>query len=440
LIIRGGRVLDPGSDLDGQLNVVIENGRIQVLGENVAAPHAQILNAEGLIVAPGFVDLHAHLRDPGQEYKETIPSGTEAAARGGFTTICCMPNTDPPIDTRATVEYVLRTASSAKARVLPIGCVTKGRAGQDLAELADLAEAGCVAFSDDGSPVRDAAVLRHALEYAQLSGRAVIDHCEDVALSRDGVMHEGWVSTRLGLAGQPAMAEEALVARDIAVAAEVGAPIHIAHISTAGAIDHVRRAKRRGVPVTAEVTPHHLSLTHEAIAGPPNGSETSLRYDTNAKVNPPLRTVEDVAACIEGLGDGTIDAVATDHAPHADYEKAVEFDVAPFGISGLETAFGLCMKLVHDGALDLRTLIERLTKGPVRALGLERFVSGIGTMRTDAPADVVLLDPNAEWTVEPERFASKGRNTPLAGWTLKGKIVATISRGTVVWAEERVVA
>jgi dihydroorotase len=418
--------------------VLVRDGRIAAVGPGLSADGAQAIDASGLIVAPGFVDLHCHLRDPGFEYKESIATGTQAAARGGFTTVCCMPNTDPPIDTRATVEYVLRTAAATGAvRVLPIGCVTRDRAGRDLAELADLAEAGCVAFSDDGAPVADGGLLRRALEYARISGLTIIDHCEDSEIAAGGVMHEGWVSTRLGLRGQPAAAEEAFVARDIAVAAQVGAPVHIAHVSTRAAVELIRSAKARGLPVTAEVTPHHLTLTHHAVAFSSNGDE-ALLYDTAAKVNPPLRTRDDVAACVEALRDGVIDAIATDHAPHAGYEKDVEFDEAPFGISGLETAFGLCMTLVEAGALDLATLIERLTTGPVRALGLERAVPGLGSLGEGAPGDVVLLDPHAEWTVEPERFASKGKNTPLAGRTLRGKVVATVYEGRVVWAEEKV--
>jgi dihydroorotase len=275
-----------------------------------------------------------------------------------------------------------------------------------------------------------------------MSGLPVVNHCEEPELSRDGVMHEGWVSTRLGLAGQPAMAEESMVSRDIAIAAEVGGRLHIPHISTRAAVEAVRLAKQRGVPITAEVTPHHLTLSHEAVAFGTSGPEavSALRYDTNAKVNPPLRTQDDVAACIEGVGDGTIDAIATDHAPHAAYEKAVEFDAAPFGMSGLETAFGLCMTLVHKSALDLPTLIERLTAGPVRALGLDRQVRGIGSIVEGGPADLAVLDPDANWTVDPRRFVSQGKNSPLAGWTLRGKVVATVSRGSVVWSAERTLA
>ncbi len=437
VLIRNGRILDPGRGVDLTSDVLVRDGRIAAIGPSLPAEGAEVIDATGLIVAPGFVDLHTHLRDPGFEYKETIATGTQAAARGGFTTVCCMPNTDPPIDTRATVEYVLRTAATTGAvRVLPIGCVTRYRAGRELAEMGDLFDAGCVAFSDDGSPVADGQIMRRALEYARINGLAIIDHCEDPEMSSHGVMHEGWVSTRLGLRGQPAAAEESFVARDIAIAAQVGAPVHIAHVSTRAAVELVRSAKRRSLPVTAEVTPHHLTLTHHAVAFA-NGNE-ALAYDTNAKVNPPLRSRDDVAACVAALRDGTIDAIATDHAPHAGYEKDVEFDAAPFGISGLETAFGLCMTLVEAGAIDLPTLIERLTAGPVRALGLDRTLPGLGSLAEGAPGDVVLLDPNAEWVVEPERFASKGKNTPLAGRTLRGKVVATIYDGRVVSAEEKV--
>jgi dihydroorotase len=443
LLIQGGRVLDPGASIDKTADVLLVDGLVAKVGSDLSADGAEVIDARGLIVSPGFVDIHTHLRDPGQEYKETIATGTEAAARGGFTTVCCMPNTDPTMDTRATVEYVLRTAAATgRVRVLPIGAVSKGREGHDLAELADLAEAGCVAFSDDGAAIPDGNLLRHAMEFVSIADLSVIDHCEDAEIADGGVMHEGWVSTRLGLQGQPAAAEEAAIARDIVIAAEAGLPVHLAHISTRAALELVRSAKQRGLPVTAEVTPHHLTLTHEAVAFSQNESNgnATLIYDTNAKVNPPLRTADDVAACVAALRDGVIDAIATDHAPHADFEKACEFDEAAFGISGLETALGLCMSLVHSGDIDLPTLIERLTVGPVRALGLDRSVSGLGSLAEGAPGDVVLLDPEAEWTVEPERFASKGRNTPLAGRTLKGKVVATVYCGEVVWTEEKVKA
>jgi len=444
--IRGGRILDPGRGVDLVGDVLIREGRIAAVGPGVAAEAGRIIDATGLIVCPGLVDIHCHLREPGFEHKETIETGTRAAARGGFTTVCCMPNTEPPIDSRAGVEYILRTAAAQGAvRVLPIGCISRGRQGKELAEMGDLAEAGAVGFSDDGSPVADGALMRHALEYASAFGLPVIEHCEELSLSHEGVMHEGWVSNRLGLRGIPAAAEEAAVARNIALAELTGAHLHIAHVSTAGSIELVRAAKKRGVQVTAEVTPHHLALTDEAVmlAAPVlsevGGADASvgLYYDTNAKVNPPLRPTADVQACIEGLADGTIDAIATDHAPHAIEDKLCEFDLAAFGISGLETALALCLTKTGDveahGHAPLQVIIERLTAGPVQALGLARFVPGLGSLAEGAPGDVLVFDPDAEWVVEPDRFASKGKNTPLAGRTLKGKVVATVYGGKVVW-------
>jgi len=441
LLIRNGRVLDPASGLDmASGDILIEDGRIAAVGPDLterastgsARTDLKVIDASGLVVCPGFVDLHTHLRDPGFEYKETIETGTRAAARGGFTTVCAMPNTEPPIDSRSVVDYVLgRAAEAGVVRVLPIGCVTKGRAGRQLAELGELAEAGCVAFSDDGAPVADAAVMRRALEYASTFDTPVVDHCEDPQLA-GGVMHEGWVSTRLGLQGIPAASEESAIARDLALAAQTGARLHIAHVSTAGGVELVRRAKAAGVRVTAEVTPHHLALTHEAVMH--REGESGLAYDTNAKMYPPLRRPEDVAACIEGLRDGTIDAVATDHAPHAVQEKLCEFDAAAFGMSGLETAFALAMTAVEIGALSLERLVEALTIGPVRALGLDRRVPGLGTLAVGASGDVVLLDPKREWLVDPEAFASKGKNTPLGGRRLRGQVVATAYAGEVVHA------
>jgi len=363
-----------------------------------------------------------------------------AAAHGGFTTVCCMPNTQPPIDSRATVEYIQRTAAlTASARVLPIGCVSKGRQGKEIAELGDLADAGVVAFSDDGSPVADGALMRKALEYCRALGLPISDHCEEPSLAEGGVMHEGWVAVRLGLRGQPAAAEESQVARDIALAELTGSPVHIAHVSTRGSVELVRQAKARGLPVTAEVTPHHLTLTHESVMSS-TSLPNELAYDTNAKVSPPLRTADDVAACDEGLRDGTIDAIATDHAPHAPVDKLCEFDDAPSGISGFETALGLVLTLVHAGKLELAAVIEKMTAGPVAALRLDRHegLAGLGSLAAGAPGDVTVFDPNAEWTVEPERFASKGKNTPLAGRVLKGQVVMTISNGRQVFARDEV--
>ncbi len=426
LLIRGGRVIDPANNIDNVADILIEDERVSSVSDT--SPADETIDASGLIVCPGFVDIHTHLREPGFEHKETIESGTQAAARGGFTTVCAMPNTEPPTDSAGAVEFILRRAAeTGVVRVLPIGCVTKRREGRELAELAELAQAGAVAFSDDGSPVADAGIMRRALEYAGMLGVPVIDHCEDPSLA-GGVMHEGWVSTRLGLRGAPAAAEETMVARNIALAAETGQRVHLAHISAAGSVELVRQAKARGLPVTAEVTPHHLALTHEAVLTGPVESPGGLAYDTNAKVNPPLRTGEDAAACVAGLLDGTIDCIATDHAPHAIQDKLCEFDHAAMGISGLETALGLALTVV-----DIETAIGRLTIAPVRALGLDSRIEGLGTLSAGAPGDVVLIDPNAEWTVDPALFASKGKNTPLAGRKLRGRVTATVYGGKVVW-------
>ncbi len=434
LAIRGGRVQDPANGTDAIADVFIAGGRIAAVGPNVGKEAAEVIDAQGLLVCPGFVDLHCHLRQPGFEHKETIATGTAAAARGGFTTVCAMPNTEPPADSAAAIEFVLRTARAEGAvRVLPIGCVTRGRVGRELADLAELAEAGAVAFSDDGAPVADAHLMRRALEYAGMLGLPVINHCQDPSLTEGGVMHEGWVSARLGLRGMPAAGEESMVARDIALARLTGSHLHIAHVSAEGSVDLIRSARAYGAPVTAEVTPHHLTLTHEAVMKAAGEAPGGLAYDTDAKVNPPLRTEADAAACLVGLLDGTIACIATDHAPHAVQDKLCEFDAAAFGISGLETAFGLCMTLVHAGRLPLKRLIEALTVGPVRSFGLNRRIEGLGTLSPGAPGDVVIVDPEAEWVVEPERLVSKGKNTPLAGRRLRGRVVATVYEGRVVF-------
>jgi dihydroorotase len=429
LAIRGGRVIDPAGGVDTIADVMITDGRIAGIGTAAGEEASETLDASALIVSAGFVDLHTHLREPGFEHKETIESGTVAAARGGFTTVCAMPNTEPAIDSAAGVDFVLRKASAdGVVRVLPIACVTRGRAGQELAELAELADAGAVAFSDDGAPVADAALMRRALEYASMLGRPVIDHCEDPALAGGGVMNEGWVSARLGLRGIPATAEEVMVARDIALAEQTGARVHLAHISTAHSVELVRQAKQRDIPVTAEVTPHHLALTHELVLTGPAEAPDGLAYDTNAKVNPPLRTQADADTCVAGLLDGTIDCIATDHAPHAVQDKLCEYDAAAFGISGLETAFSLALT-----RLPIEKVIERLTIAPAAAFGLGERIPGCGSLTVGGVADVVLIDPQAEWTVDPEEFVSKGKNTPLTGRKLPGRVVITLVDGKVVF-------
>ncbi|TAK34668.1 MAG: dihydroorotase [Chloroflexota bacterium] len=455
LLIRGGRILDPGQDLDVIGDVLIQDGLVVSAGPSVGPSTeglagVRVLEATGKVVAPGFVDLHCHLREPGYEHKETIASGTRAAARGGFTTICCMPNTRPVTDTRACVEQILElTRTVGAVRVLPIGCVTRGQRGQELADMGELCEAGAAGFSDDGNPVADAQIMRRALEYSRMLGRPIVNHCEDPALAGEGVANEGWVATRLGLRGMPAVAEEVMVARDVALAQTTGGRLHLAHISAAGSLDHIRRAKARGVPVTAEVTPHHLAMTDAWLLGystdlneraygyarPPRGL---MPYDTHTKVNPPLRTSRDLDALVEALRDGTLDAIATDHAPHALEDKECEYDSAAFGIGGFETAFGLLLTLVHAGQLDLQTVIGTLTNGPARVLaggaqGGAWLPNGLGTLRPGAPGDVAILDPEAEWLVEPETFASLGRNTPLGGVTLRGRVTATIFGGQVIY-------
>ena len=420
-------------------DVLIRNGRVAAVGPDLDGAGAPVLEAAGRIVTPGFVDLHTHLREPGQEYRETVASGMAAAARGGFTTICAMPNTEPAMDGPPVVAKVQEAARGGPARVLCVGAVTRGRAGTHLADLAELRDAGVVAFSDDGDAVASATLARRAFEYASDLGLPIAEHCEDPALAEGGVMHEGVVSTRLGLRGQAALAEVSIVERDLRLAEAAGARLHICHISTRESCEAVAEAKARGVAVTAEVTPHHLLLTDAAVAGA-NGmgggaAPGGLRYDTDAKVNPPLRSGEHLAACLEALRAGVIEAVATDHAPHAVTDKQCEFDRAAFGISGLETAWGVLGTLVARGELGLGMAIERLTWGPARVWELDRVVPGLGRLAMGSPGDVAVLDPSARWTVTPELFASKGKNTPLSGLELVGSVVATVSGGRVVWRE-----
>ncbi len=431
ILIRGGRVVDPAAGVDADLDVLIADGRIAQIGAQLSETNgAEVVEASGLVVAPGFVDLHTHLREPGQEHKETIASGARAAARGGFTTICAMPNTDPAMDSAAIIDGVLQRARNVDCRVLPIGAVSKGRKGRELTEFAALRDAGAVAVSDDGDAVADTALARRAFEYLSDLGIPLAEHCEDPAISQGGVMHDGAVSARLGLRGQPASAELSIVQRDIALAAAAGAQLHCCHISTEPALQAIADAKARGLHVTAEVTPHHLCLTHGAVAG----SGDDLLYDTNAKVNPPLRTEADVQACIDALAAGIVNAVATDHAPHAAIDKQCEFDAAAFGISALESAWSVVNSLVDSGHLTLSKAIERLTIGPVRAWNLDSGdLSGLGTLQVGAPADVTLLSTDAVSRIEPASWASMGKNTPLAGHTLVGVVAATISQGRIVW-------
>jgi dihydroorotase len=423
LLIRGGRVIDPAQNVDEVCDLLVAEGKIKKVGKDLASGDYEVIHAEGMVVCPGFIDLHCHLRQPGYEYKETIASGARAAARGGFTTVCCMPNTNPPLDNKALVSYVQGVAArEASMRILPIGCITRGRKGEELADLAELAEAGVVGFSDDGSYVQSARLMRQALEYSRPLGLPLIQHAEDRELAGEGVVNEGSVATRLGLAGIPNAAEDVAVARDIILAEITGAWIHVAHVSTAGAVEAIRQAKRRGVRVTAEVTPHHLTLTQER----------ALNYNTQAKVNPPLRTQKDIETLLAGLVDGTLDIIATDHAPHAENDKRCEFAQAASGISGLETALSTLLSLTDYVKLPM--LLTKLTCAPAKILG-GRF-GQLGTLAAGAIADITLFDPAAEWVVEPADFASKGKNTPLAGETLKGRVKATIYGGKVIYRDE----
>jgi dihydroorotase len=424
ILIKGGRVIDPGR-VNGPADVLIENGKILAVGPTLvvsagkAAPAATIIDARGKLVLPGFVDLHVHLREPGFEYKETIQTGTAAAVAGGFTSVCCMPNTSPVNDNQSITEFILDQARAAgNAHVFPIGAITKGSEGKELAEIGELRRAGCVAISDDGLPVINSLVMRRAMEYALAFDLPVIDHCEDLHLSEGGCMNEGLVSTQLGLPGIPAAAEDVMVARNLALAELTGARLHLAHLSTIGSVRMVREAKSRGLRVTAEVCPHHFSLTEEAVRG----------FNTHAKMSPPLRTWRDVQAVKDGLRDGTIDVIATDHAPHAVQDKQQQFAAAPNGIVGLETALPLTLALVDEGILSLESAVAKLTSEPARAFGLPK-----GSLAPGADADVVVVDTEESWEVDPARFRSKSRNTPFAGWKVKGRVRTTLVAGRVVY-------
>ena len=427
-LIRGGRVVDPANGVDAVQDVLIQDGKIARLGKGLEAPDGTpVIAAAGKVVCPGFIDIHVHLREPGYEYKETVATGTKAAATGGFTAVACMANTQPVNDNRSVTDYILAKArSEGFVRVYPIGAVTRGLEGKELAELAELAEAGCVAYSDDGHPIMNAELLRRAMEYTLPFGLPIISHAEDAHLVHGGVMNEGAVSTELGLSGRPAAAEEVMVARDLCLAELTGAHLHIAHLSTAGAVRLVKEAKARGIRVTAEATPHHLLLTEEAVRG----------YDPNTKMNPPLRTKRDQEALLEALADGTIDCIATDHAPHALAEKEGDFDAAAAGIVGLETAASVLLdRLVRPGLLDLKTLITRLTAGPARVLNLPG-----GSLAPGVDADVTILDPARELTIDPAGFNSKSRNTPFGGWRITGVPWMTLCGGRVAMSERVVKA
>ncbi|MET0621674.1 MAG: dihydroorotase [Pyrinomonadaceae bacterium] len=426
LLIANGYVIDPTQGVNGGRDVLIEDGRVAALlkvGE--AKPEgAEVFDATGLVVAPGFIDLHTHLREPGQEYKETIASGAASAVAGGFTSVCAMPNTDPVNDNPAVTSFIVEQAAAAGlANVFPVGAITKGSKGEELAEMGEMRRAGIVAVTDDGHPVPSPGLMRRAMEYARGFDLTVMDHCDDKTLAAGGVMHEGQWSLRLGLRGRPALAEESDAMRDCALAELTGARVHLAHVSTRGAVEAVRRAKERGVEVTCEVAPHHFTLTDAACEG----------FDTNTKMNPPLRSRGHLDAILEAIADGTVDAVATDHAPHHADEKEIEFDHAAFGITGLETAVGLALdRLVHGGRVTLERLVELFSTNPARIFRLE----GRGTLRPGSFGDVTVLDPDLSWTFDASRSRSKSRNTPFGGWTFRGAAVATIVGGRLVYVRE----
>ncbi len=432
--IWNGHIIDPSQGIDAIGDIFIENGKIKeirvhsqgsttgtkpdkILESSLGdqTPDTKIIDAKGLVVIPGLIDMHVHLREPGFEHKETIKTGTMAAVKGGFTTVCCMPNTFPVNDNASVTEFIKRKASQeGVCSVLPIGAITKGQKGEELAEIGTMRREGCVAFSDDGQPVMNSLIMRRALEYSQAFNVPIISHSEDLSLSEGGVMNEGLLSITLGLRGSPAEAEQIMIYRDIVLAELTGGKVHIAHVSTKGSVDLIRNAKKRGAHVTAETCPHYFSITEDAVR----------QYDTNAKVNPPLRTQRDVEAIREGLQDGTIDVIATDHAPHHRDEKLREFDMAPSGISGLETALGLSMRLVEAGILTFDRLIEKMALNPAKILQIDK-----GTLRAGGCADVTVVDTNREFRVDPGNFISKGKNTPFSGWILKCMPLYTIAGG-----------
>lgn len=421
-IIKNGHIIDPSQNIDAIGDLIIENGKIKDIKIHAKCKiqgigqksDFEIIEADGLFVLPGLIDMHTHLREPGFEYKETIKTGTVAAVRGGFTAVCAMPNTNPANDNESVTEFIIRKAiQEGSCAVYPIGAITRDQKGEDLAAIGIMHDAGCVAFSDDGRPVMNSMIMRRALEYSKFFNAPIISHCEDLALSENGVMNEGLLSLTLGLKGIPVEAETIMIARDIALAGLTGGKLHIAHVSAADSVKIVREAKARGLNVTAETCPHYFSITENAVNG----------YNTNAKVNPPLRTEKDVDAIKQGLKDGTIDVIATDHAPHHKDEKLGEFDQAPCGISGLETALSLSLKLVHDGILTMNQLAEKMAVNPAKILGLKK-----GTLKSGSDADVVIINPQKEFKVDSEKFISKGKNSPFNGWTLTGMPVITICK------------
>ncbi len=439
LLIRNGHIIDPSQGIDDIGDVLIERGKIKELTMSASQPNSsrdksgqkagqgvlgrsgdselKVVDASGMYVFPGLFDIHVHLREPGFGSKETIRSGTMAAVKGGFTSVCCMPNTDPVNDNETVTEFILRkNHAEGSCYVYPIGAVSKGQKGEELAEIGMMHKAGCVAFSDDGRPVMNSLLMRRALEYSKAFNVPIISHCEDLALSEGGVMNEGSAALLLGLSGIPSTAEEVMVARDVLLAELTGGRLHIAHVSTEGSVRIIRQAKERGIRVTAETCPHYFSITEDAVSD----------YDTDAKVNPPLRRRRDIDAIMEGLSDGTIDVIATDHAPHHKDEKLREFDKAPSGISGLETALALSLRLVHGGVLTAPQLVEKMALTPARIVGVQK-----GTLKTGSDADVVIVDLGRSWTVDPERFESRGKNTPFKGWVLKGMPLMTVCKGKI---------
>lgn len=426
ILIQNGHIIDPYQGISGTGDILIEGGKIKDIKTKSREQRQKtrddnhtdrIIDAKGLMVLPGLIDMHVHLREPGFEYKETISSGTLAAVKGGFTTVCCMPNTFPVNDNASVTEFIKRKASQeGHCTVLPIGAITKGQKGEELAEIGTMKKEGCIAFSDDGHPVMNSLIMRRALEYSKAFGVPIISHSEDLTLSEGGVMNEGLMSVTLGLKGIPAEAEQVMIFRDILLAELTGGRLHIAHVSTEGSVNLIRYAKKRGAHVTAETCPHYFSITEEAVSG----------YNTNAKVNPPLRTKRDIAAIKEGLRDGTIDVIATDHAPHHRDEKMREFDMAPFGISGLETAVSLSLRLVGEGTLTMDQLVEKMTLKPAEILQINK-----GNLKVGSDADLVVIDINKEFTVRSDRFVSKGKNTSFEGWMTKGTPVLTVCKGKI---------